>query len=80
MTQVLSMEEETFQLGVEQGIEQGLEQGLEQGIEQGAANATQAIAENMLRGGFDVSKIVELTALSADRVSELQHQLHGIQS
>ena len=64
MTQVLSMEEETFQLGKEQG----------------AATATQAIAENMLRLGFDVSKIVELTELSADRVSELQHQLHGIQS
>ncbi len=72
MTQVLSMEEETFQLGKEQGLQQG--------IEQGAAIATQAIAENMLRVGFDVSKIVELTELSADRVSELQHQLHGIQS
>ncbi len=61
MTQVLSMEEETFQLGIEQGV----------------ANATQAIAENMLRGGFDVSKIVELTELSTDTVAELQHKLNG---
>ena len=49
------------------------EQGIEKGLEQGVAQATQAIALNMLRQSMPVEMIAELTGLTIAQLQQLQN-------
>ena len=52
------------QEGIEKGIAQGIQQGIEQGMEKGIEHERKNIVANMLKKGFDVEVIAELTGLS----------------
>jgi len=57
--------------GMEKGIAQGMKQGIEQGIEKGIEQGKKSIIVNMLKKGFDLEIIVELSGLSEKEVRSL---------
>ena len=57
--------------GERRGIEKGIEQGLEQGLEQGV---TKVVLE-MLKKGFTIDVIVEVTHLEREKIEELRATL-----
>ena len=71
--------EEYYQDGVQEGIEkgilQGIEKGIAQGIEQGIEQGKRSIIVNMLKKGFDIEMIAELSGLSAKEVQGLCTEL-----
>jgi predicted transposase/invertase (TIGR01784 family) len=58
--------------GKAEGIEQGLQQGIEQGVQQGIENRNKEIAKNMLKKGFDISAIQEITGLSKENIEKME--------
>ena len=71
--------EEYYQDGVQEGMEkgilqgraEGIAQGIEQGIEKGIEQGKKSIIVNMLKKGFDLEIIVELSGLSEKEVRSL---------
>ena len=67
---------EGIQIGIEQGIKQGIEQGIEQGLAQGMAEgeaqSTRNIARNLLKRGFEVSVISDVTGLDETEIRSLE--------
>jgi len=61
--------------GMEKGIAQGMKQGIEQGIEKGIEQGKKSIIVNMLKKGFDLEMIVELSGLSEKEVRSLCMEL-----
>ena len=57
--------------GIAQGMKQGIKQGIEQGIEKGIVQGKKSIIVNMLKKGFDIEMIVELSGLSEKEVQSL---------
>jgi predicted transposase/invertase (TIGR01784 family) len=53
-------------------INEGIEQGIEQGIETGKIERQGEIALRMLKKGFTIADIVELTDLTQEQVQQLQ--------
>jgi len=53
-------------------INEGIEQGIEQGIETGKIERQGEIALRMLKKGFTIADIVELTDLTREQVQQLQ--------
>ena len=58
--------------GIEQGIKQGIEQGLAQGMAEGEAQSTRNIARNLLKRGFEVSVISDITGLDETGIRSLE--------
>ena len=75
--------EEYYQDGVQEGMEkgilqgraEGIAQGIEQGIEKGIEQGKKSIIVNMLKKGFDLEIIVELSGLSEKEVRSLCMEL-----
>ena len=63
--------QEGIEKGILQGIEKGIVQGMKQGIEQGIEQGKRSIIVNMLKKGFDIEMIAELSGLSAKEVQGL---------
>lgn len=71
--------EEYYQDGVQEGIEkgillgraEGIEQGIEQGIEKGIVQGKKSIVINMMKKGFDIELIADVSNLPIDEVQML---------
>ena len=71
--------EEYYQDGVQEGIEkgillgrvEGIEQGIEQGIEKGIVEGKKSIVINMMKKGFDIELIADVSNLPIDEVQML---------
>ena len=57
--------------GIEQGIKQGIEQGIEQGIIQGISQNQEENARRMLKKGYPLEDIAEITGLSLESIHSL---------
>ena len=57
--------------GMEEGRTQGMEEGRTQGMEEGRTQGMHGIALSMLRKGYEVSEISEVTGLSVAKVEQL---------
>lgn len=60
---------------IDTATEKGREEGIQQGIQQGMENRNIEIAKNMIRKGFDLSSIQELTGLSKEELEKLNQEL-----
>jgi predicted transposase/invertase (TIGR01784 family) len=58
--------------GLQQGKEEGLQQGKEEGLQQGKEESIQSIARNMLKKGFELTSIQELTGLTLGELKILK--------
>ncbi len=54
-----------------EGREAGLEEGREKGREEGALANRREIALEMVRNGYDIDSIVNITKLSKEQIQEL---------
>jgi len=70
--EIMDIEEEKKwyrQMLIESARDEGLEQGLEQGIEQGTQQSRLEIVLAMLRKGFDIKLISEITTLGLEEIN-----------
>ena len=58
--------------GKKQGLAEGLAEGREEGKKEGEILKQKEIAKEMLKKGFEVSLIAEITKLSEDEINELK--------
>jgi predicted transposase/invertase (TIGR01784 family) len=58
-------------------LKEGIEQGIEQGIETGKMNRQGEIALKMLKKGFAIDDIIELTNLTLEQIKKLQAESAG---
>ena len=54
------------------GIKIGREEGIKVGIEKGAKNEKIKLARNMLKKGYNITEISELSGLSIDEIKKLK--------
>ena len=64
-----------FNKGMEKGREQGMEKGLKTGMEKGLKTGMEQIALNMLQKNMQISDIIEITGVSAEKIKELQESV-----
>lgn len=57
--------------GREEGIKEGIEEGIEEGKVKGIKTATENIARNMKKEGFDIETIIKVTKLSKEEIEKL---------
>ena len=62
--------------GFEQGIKQGIEEGIEQGIEKGIEEAKKEDAVKMLKKGYPVQEIIEITGLPEAVILRLKKEFN----
>ncbi|MDR0996150.1 MAG: Rpn family recombination-promoting nuclease/putative transposase [Zoogloeaceae bacterium] len=62
---------DALEKGWSEGLAKGLAEGREEGREEGLAESRQAIARNMLNGGFAPDLVARMTGLSADEIAAL---------
>ena len=65
--------EEVREIGLAEGRAQGLAQGLAQGRAEGLAESSKDIAAKMIKKGYDLKEISELTGLALDEIEKLQN-------
>ena len=63
--------EKGIQQGIEKGIAQGMKQGIEQGIEKGIEQGKKSIIINMLKKGFDMELIADISNMPVEEVHML---------
>jgi len=63
--------EEGVQHGIEQGIQYGIEQGVQQGLEQGEKRKALEAARKMLKKGFSLEEVADLTGLTISELKSL---------
>ncbi len=68
----IMQESTTYQVILKEGIEQGIEQGIGQGIETGKIRQKGETALKMLKKGFAIDDIIELTNLTLEQIQKLQ--------
>ena len=61
--------------GLKQGLEEGMKQGLEDGFKQGESKRNAEIAKEMLKKGFEVSIISEITKLNKKEIEEIKKKV-----
>lgn len=59
--------------GMQQGMQQGIQQGLQQGIQTGERETSRKIARAMLEKGIPAADITDMTGVSAEELTALQH-------
>ena len=67
MNTMCNLSESIFERGIVQGIEQGIEQGSEQGIEQGESG----MIHSMLKKGYDLTSIADISQWSIKKIEQL---------
>jgi len=63
------------ELGIEEGKELGIEEGKKVGLQHGKELGRKEIALSMLKKGYEVEDVHELTQLSIERIHELKEEL-----
>ncbi|MGE5340836.1 MAG: hypothetical protein ACM3SY_05065, partial [Candidatus Omnitrophota bacterium] len=63
--------EEGREEGIEIGREEGIEEGKKEGIEKGREKEKNETAQNMLKKGFDIDTIMEITGLDKNKIQEI---------
>lgn len=58
--------------GFRQGMKRGIEEGIEKGIKQGTLKEKREIATKLLKSGFDINLIQEITNLSTKEIEDLK--------
>ena len=61
--------------GLKQGLEEGMKQGLKDGLKQGESKRNAEIAKEMLKKGFEVSIISEITKLNKKEIEEIKKKV-----
>lgn len=57
--------------GIKEGREEGIKEGIEEGKVKGIKTATENIARNMKKEGFDIEMIIKVTKLSKEEIEKL---------
>ena len=65
--------EEVREIGLAEGRAQGLAEGRAEGRAQGLAEGSKDIAAKMIKKGYDLKEISELTGLALDEIEKLQN-------
>ena len=60
----------------QEGIEEGREQGREEGREQGREEDRKEIVIEMLRLGYPIEEISNITKLSPERIQEIESEMN----
>ena len=63
--------EEGLREGLTKGKQEGLKQGKEEGLKQGEMNKAKEMARNMLKKGFDITVISEISGLTIEEIESL---------
>jgi predicted transposase YdaD len=66
--------EELMRSVAQEYIKQGIEKGIEQGMQLGIQTKAQAIAKNMLKKGYAIKDIQEITSLSREAIEKLHKE------
>ncbi|MGE5343871.1 MAG: DUF4351 domain-containing protein, partial [Candidatus Omnitrophota bacterium] len=66
-----SFERVAMRKGKKEGIDIGKKEGKKEGKEEGKEEGKKETAQNMLKKGFDMETIIELTGLDKDKIDEL---------
>jgi predicted transposase/invertase (TIGR01784 family) len=61
-----------------EGKKEGKKEGLIKGIKEGRQSEKLAIAKNMLKKGFDINSIEEITGISRENIEKLSKELRAI--
>ena len=67
--------QEGKELGIEEGKELGIKEGKKVGLQHGKELERKEIALSMLKKGYEVEDVHELTQLSIERIHELKEEL-----
>ena len=70
---ILSHSSATTRQGHAEGLAQGHAEGRVQGFAQGLAESSKDIAAKMIKKGYDLKEISELTGLALDEIEKLQN-------
>ena len=65
--------EEVREIGLAEGRAQGLAEGHAEGLAEGHAASSRGIAAKMIKKGYDLKEISELTGLALDEIEKLQN-------
>ena len=65
--------EEVREIGLAEGRAQGLAEGRAEGRAEGLAEGSKDIAAKMIKKGYDLKEIAELTGLALDEIEKLQN-------
>ncbi len=76
MNTMCNLSEGIFEQGIEQGIVQGIEQGIAQGREQGIAQGESGMILSMLRKGYDLTSIADISQWSINKIEQLAKAHH----
>lgn len=71
--ELMTLAEQLKQEGRIEGMQQGIQQGLQQGIQTGERETSRKIARAMLEKGIPAADIIDMTGVSAEELSALQH-------
>ena len=71
--ELMTLAEQLKQEGRIEGIQQGMQQGLQQGIQTGERETSRKIARAMLEKGIPAADITDMTGVSAEELTALQH-------
>lgn len=71
--ELMTLAEQLKQEGRIEGIQQGMQQGLQQGIQTGERETSRKIARAMLEKGIPAADIIDMTGVSAEELTALQH-------
>ena len=72
MNTMCNLSEGIFERGIEQRTEQAIEQGTEQGIEQGESG----MILSMLKKGYDLTSIADISQWSIKKIEQLAKAHH----
>lgn len=67
--------EKSFENAEKRGLKQGIEKGIEKGIKKGIEQNSEKIAIKMLKKGWDINEISELTELTSKEILKLKDKL-----
>lgn len=71
--ELMTLAEQLKQEGRIEGMQQGIQQGLQQGIQTGERETSRKIARAMLEKGIAAADITDMTGVSAEELTALQH-------
>ena len=76
MNTMCNLSEGIFEQGIVQGIVQGREQGIVQGREQGIVQGESGMILSMLRKGYDLTSIADISQWSINKIEQLAKAHH----
>lgn len=68
---IVSIQESSFNQGIEEGIEKGIKKGIEEGIEKGKKAGILATAKNLLNMGMSWQDVAKATGLFEEEIIKL---------